>query len=136
LFVWAVKDPDNAPLAKIQVIKGWIEQGQRQEVVYDVACGGSDLDPVTGKCLANGAMVNMTDCRWDNSVGASELMTLWTDPDYSADEDAFYYVRAIQNPTCRWSTYDSLRLGKPPRDDAPLTSTEMAWGSPIWVNAQ
>ena len=43
LFVWAVKDPDNAPLAKIQVIKGWIAQGQRQEVVYDVACGGSDL---------------------------------------------------------------------------------------------
>ena len=136
LFIWAVKDPDNAPLAKIQVIKGWIEDGQRQEVVYDVACGGSDLDPVTGKCKANGATVNMTDCRWDNSVGVSELMTLWTDPDFSADEDAFYYVRAIQNPTCRWSTYDSLRLDKPPRDDAPLISSEMAWGSPIWVNAQ
>jgi len=135
LFVWAVKDPDNAPLAKVQVIKGWIENGERQEVVHDIACGGSPLDPATGKCAANGARVNMTDCSWDNSAGASELKTLWTDPDYDPGEDAFYYVRVVQNPTCRWTTYDSLRLGREPPTDVPATITEMAWASPVWVRA-
>jgi hypothetical protein len=136
VFVWAVKDPDNAPLAKVQVIKGWIERGRRQEVVHDVACGGSQLDPATGKCKTNGATVSLNDCRWDNAAGTSEFKTLWTDPDYDSSEDAFYYVRVIQNPTCRWSTYDSLRLGKSPRSDVPATATEMAWGSPIWHTAR
>jgi len=136
LFVWAVKDPDNAPLAKVQLIKGWVEGGERQEIVYDIACGGSQIDPITGKCETNSSTVNMSDCRWDEAAGSSELMTLWTDPDYSADENAFYYVRVVQNPTCRWSTYDSLRLGESPRSDVPSTVTEMAWGSPIWVKAR
>jgi hypothetical protein len=136
LFVWAVKDPDHAPLAKVQVIKGWIESGERQEVVHDIACGGSQLDPSTGKCEANGAKVNMNDCSWDNTAGASELKTLWTDPDYDSDEDAFYYVRVVQNPTCRWTTYDSLRLGREPPSDVPATVTEMAWGSPVWVRGR
>lgn len=136
LFVWAVKDPDNAPLAKLQVVKGWIEAGERQEAVYDVACGGSELDPATGKCQANGATVNMRDCSWDNTAGATELKTLWIDPDYGSNEDAFYYVRVVQNPTCRWTTYDSLRLGRKPIDDSPATVTEMAWGSPIWVKTK
>ncbi len=136
LFVWAVKDPDHAPLAKLQVIKGWLENGQRQELVYDVACGGSELDTVSGKCQPNNAAVDLSDCRWDSAAGAAELITLWTDPDYRADQNAFYYVRAVQNPSCRWSTYDSLRLGKPPRTDVPALTTEMAWGSPIWVKAR
>jgi hypothetical protein len=78
----------------------------------------------------------MNDCSWDNTAGAPELKTLWTDPDYESNEDAFYYVRVVQNPTCRWTTYDSLRLGREPLDDSPATVTEMAWGSPIWVKAK
>jgi hypothetical protein len=136
LFVWAVKDPDNAPLAKLQVIKGWIENGERQEIVHDIACGASRLDMETGKCAANGAKVDMTDCSWSNLAGASELKTLWTDPDYNQAEDAFYYVRVVQNPTCRWTTYDSLRLGREPPTDVPATVTEMAWASPVWVKAR
>ncbi|MBT5798166.1 MAG: DUF3604 domain-containing protein, partial [Porticoccaceae bacterium] len=136
LFVWAVKDPDNAPLAKVQVIKGWLDNGERQEIVYDIACGGSRPDPATGKCSTNGSSVNMSDCSWDSTAGAPELITLWTDPDYNSDEDAFYYVRAIQNPTCRWSTYDSMRLGRELPIDVPATVTEMAWSSPIWVKAR
>ena len=135
LFVWALKDPENAPLAKLQVVKGWIEGSERKEVVYDVACGGSELDPATGKCQTNGATVNMDDCSWDTTAGASELKTLWTDPGYNSNEDAFYYVRVVQNPTCRWTTYDSLRLGRELLDDSPATVTEMAWGSPVWVKA-
>jgi hypothetical protein len=134
--VWAVKDPDNAPLAKVQVIKGWLDNGERQEIVYDIACGGSRPDPATGKCSTNGSSVNMSDCSWDSTAGAPELITLWTDPDYNSDEDAFYYVRAIQNPTCRWSTYDSMRLGRELPIDVPATVTEMAWSSPIWVKAR
>ena len=133
LFAWAVQDPDNAPLAKLQVVKGWIEAGTRQEVVFDVACGGSTLNVTTGKCEANNAQVNLNDCSWDPSAGAAELKTLWTDPDFSPQEDAFYYVRVVQNPTCRWTTYDSLRLGREPPTDAAATVTEMAWGSPIWI---
>jgi hypothetical protein len=135
LFVWAMKDPDNAPLAKVQVVKGWIKNGERQEIVHDIACGGSELDPRTGKCVPNGASVDMTDCRWTDEGDASELKVRWTDPDYDAREDAFYYVRVVQNPTCRWTTYDSLRLGRKPPDDVPAVVTEMAWGSPIWVKA-
>jgi hypothetical protein len=105
----------------------------QQELVYDVACGGSTLNAVTGKCDDNNAKVSLNDCSWDKTAGASELKTLWTDPDYSPDEDAFYYVRVVQNPTCRWTTYDSLRLGREPIDDSPSTVTEMAWGSPIWL---
>jgi hypothetical protein len=93
------------------------------------------LDPETGKCADNGAEVDMTDCSWVNLAGASQLKTLWTDPDYNSGEDAFYYVRVVQNPTCRWTTYDSLRLGREPPTDVPATVTEMAWASPIWVKA-
>ncbi|MGI9326291.1 MAG: DUF3604 domain-containing protein, partial [Pseudomonadales bacterium] len=135
LFVWAAQDPDNAPLAKVQVVKGWIEGGERQEIVHDIACGGSQIDPDTGKCAANGAAVDTSDCSWPNSAGASQLMTLWSDPDYDPGEDAFYYVRVVQNPTCRWTTYDSLRLGREPPTGIPATVTEMAWASPIWVKS-
>ncbi|MEK9823721.1 MAG: DUF3604 domain-containing protein [Gammaproteobacteria bacterium] len=135
IFVWATQDPDNAPLARAQVVKGWIEDGERQERVYDIACGGSQLSGTSGKCLPNGATVYLQDCRWDTTVGASELKALWTDPDYSPNEDAFYYVRIVQNPTCRWTTYDSIRLGQTPPKDSPATSTEMAWSSPFWVKA-
>lgn len=136
LFVWAVQDPDNAPLARVQVIKGWIENGERQEVVFDIACGGSQIDPATGKCAPNGAEVNIGDCSWSDGAGASELKVLWTDADYDPGDDAFYYVRVVQNPTCRWTTYDSLRLGQEPPTDVPATVTEMAWASPVWVKAK
>jgi hypothetical protein len=77
----------------------------------------------------------MTNCSWIDVGEASQLKVLWTDPDYNAHEDAFYYVRVVQNPTCRWTTYDSLRLGREPPSDVPATVTEMAWASPIWVKA-
>lgn len=136
LFVWAVQDPDSAPLAKLQVVKGWVAADGRQEAVYDIACGGSQLDAQTGRCASNQAGVDTSNCSWPDDAGASQLSTLWTDPGYDPGEDAFYYVRVVQNPTCRWSTYDSLRLGRQPPADVPATVTEMAWASPIWVQAR
>jgi len=136
IFVWAIRDPDGAPLQKVQLIKGWIEDGERREQVLDIACsGGSPVDPATGRCEDNGARVDLGDCSFDEDRGATELKALWRDDDYSPDQDAFYYVRVLQNPTCRWSTYDSLRLGREPPEDVPATITEMAWSSPVQVKA-
>lgn len=134
LFVWALRDPDGAPIARVQIVKGWVENGERQERVYDIACGGSEMG-ASGRCVPNGASVDLSNCSIDQAAGATELKTLWTDPDYSADEDAFYYVRVVQNPTCRWTTYDALRLNQEPPEGSPATVTEMAWSSPIWIQA-
>lgn len=135
ILVWAIRDPDNAPIQKVQVIKGWIEDGERREAVHDIACSGG-INGETGKCNDNGARVDLSDCSFDEGVGSPEIKVLWQDPDYGKGEDAFYYVRVVQNPTCRWTTYDSLRLGQEPPTDVPATITEMAWSSPIWVKAQ
>lgn len=137
VFVWAIRDPDGAPLQKVQLIKGWIEDGERREQVFDIACsGGSSVDAATGKCDDNGATVDLSDCSFDEDRGSAEIKTLWRDEDYSPQNDAFYYIRVLQNPTCRWTTYDSLRLGREPPEDVPATVIERAWSSPIWVKAQ
>ena len=133
LFVWATQDPDHAPLAKIQIIKGWLEDGETHEKVFDTACSDKNTN---GACIATKAPVDLSNCAWSNSAGAPELRTTWVDPDYDASHHAFYYARVIQIPTCRWTTYDSLRLGREPPADVPATITEMAWSSPIWVLAR
>ena len=133
LFVWAAQDPDHAPLAKIQIIKGWLEDGEARERVYDVACGGMASED---SCLATRAPVDLSDCSWASDAGSPELRADWVDPDYNASHNAFYYARVVQIPTCRWTTYDSLRLGRAPPTDVPPTISEMAWSSPIWVTKQ
>lgn len=136
-FIWAIQDPDGAALDKVQIIKGWIEDGEKKETVRDVLCSeGRIADPETQRCPATSASVDLSNCDFEAGRGAGELKTLWTDEAYDAADDAFYYVRVVQNPTCRWSTYDSLRLGEAPQSDVPATSTEMAWSSPIWIKAQ
>ena len=82
------------------------------------------------------ASVNPSDCRWSTERGDSEERVLWRDPGYDASHDAFYYARVVQNPTCRWTTYDSLRLGVEPPADVPALVAEMAWSSPIWLAAR
>ena len=133
-LVWAVAEADRTPLQRLQVIKGWLENSEPREQVYDVACSdGLRVDPVTHRCPDNGAKVNPADCSISADAGAVELKTLWTDPDYRADTEAFYYVRALENPSCRWSTWDALRAGVESRSDLPATIQERAWSSPIWV---
>jgi hypothetical protein len=76
--------------------------------------------------------VNLSDCNIPADVGAAELATLWTDSDFDPSERAFYYVRIIENPVCRWSTWDALRAGVAPREGIPATIQERAYTSPIW----
>ncbi len=135
-YVWASRDPLDAPLQRVQIIKGWLDQqGQAQEKVVDVACAdGLSVDAGTGRCPDNGASVDLNTCSFSTDSGASELKTLWHDPDYDPAQSAFYYARVLMNPTCRWSSYDAIRLGRDPDPRVPATIRERAWTSPIWLD--
>ncbi len=133
-LVWASRDPASNPLARLQVIKGWVEDGEAHERVYDVACSdGASVDPETHRCPDSGATVDLDTCAARDGVGDAELRTLWTDPDFDATQRALYYVRVLENPSCRWSTWEAVRAGVEPRPDLPATIQERAWSSPIWV---
>ena len=137
-LVWATRDPLDAPLQRVQMVKGWIDDaGQTHENVVDIACAdGLQVDPATGRCPDNGASVDLSTCQYSAGSGATELKTLWRDPDYDQNQSAFYYVRVLMNPTCRWSSYDAIRLGKEPDPSVPATIQERAWSSPTWVGGQ
>ncbi len=131
-FIWAIQDSDSAPLQRLQIIKGFVDDGDLKEIVFDVACSDDlEVNQDNYRCPDNGAMVNIQDCSYDNSVGASELKTFWKDPTYKIGQRAFYYVRVLENPTCRWSTWDAIRNNVEPRSDYPTTIQERAWSSPI-----
>jgi len=130
-----VADPNTAKLQRVQIVKGWLENGEYKERVYDVACSdGLSADPQTHRCPDNGARVNLNDCSITADAGSSELKSLWQDPYFTLGQEAFYYVRALENPVCRWSTWDALRAGVAPRSDLQATIQERAWSSPIWYS--
>ena len=134
-IVWAARDAQSAPLQRVQIIKGWLEDGETHERIFDVACSdGLEVDPTTHRCPDNGARVNLSDCAISADRGAAELKTLWRDPEFDEKQKAFYYARVLENPTCRWSTWDALRAGVAPRGDLERVIQERAWSSPIWVS--
>jgi len=132
-LVWAVKDSMATNLQRVQMIKGWTENGESKEQVFDIACSdGLKPDPKTGRCPNNGASVDTSTCAVSADKGATELKVSWTDPEFKPEQSAFYYIRVLENPSCRWSSYDALRLGVAPPKDVPATIQERAWSSPIW----
>jgi len=132
-IVWARKGANDANLHKAQIIKGWLEEGTTHERVYDVACAdGQAPDPPDARCPASEATVDLTDCKVSARHGDAELVTIWSDPDFDHAQKAFYYLRVLQVPTCRWSTYDALRLGREPPAEVSPVIHERAWSSPIW----
>ena len=136
-FAWALRDPSSAWLQRLQVVKGWLEDGTRRERVYDIACGdGLEPSPDSHRCPDNEASVDLATCDFDFDKGDVELKAVWKDPDFDPNERAFYYVRALENPTCRWSTWDANRLGLPLREEKEPTLQERAWTSPIWILPQ
>ena len=136
-LVWALRDKNSAPLQRIQIIKGWVErvEGLPHEEVIDVVCSnGLSPDPETNRCPDNGALVDISDCSISSDVGASELKAVWTDKEFDPNVKAFYYLRVLENPTCRWSTWDAVKAGVEPREDLQKTIQERAWTSPIWYS--
>ncbi|MBQ0711713.1 MAG: DUF3604 domain-containing protein [Porticoccus sp.] len=135
-MVYALRDPIGANLDRIQIIKGWIDaKGKTHEKVYDVAWSGDRKPGSNGKLPDVGNSVDVANANWTNSIGVSELGVVWTDPDFDAKQDAFYYARVIEIPTPRWTTYDAFRFGIDLPDGAPTSIQERAYTSPIWYTA-
>jgi len=131
--VWALKDPESGNLDRIQIVKGWQVRGHGREKVYDVAWSdGREPDPKTGKLPPVGNSVDVKNASYTNTIGDSQLSTVWTDPDFDPTVHAVYYVRVLEIPTPRWSTYDAKTLGIDVPAGTPATIQERAWSSPIW----
>ena len=133
LILRAMKDPASAWLQRAQIVKGWVEGGERREQVFDVACSdGLSPDPETHRCPDNGATVDIETCDYSKTSGDTQFAVVWEDPAFDPGQHAFYYARVIENPTCRWSTWEANRHGWPLLDNVPATLQERAWSSPIW----
>jgi hypothetical protein len=132
-MVYALRDPVGANLDRIQIVKGWIDRkGKTHEKVYDVAWSGKRVAGADGKLPGVGNTVDVANANWTNTIGAAELATVWTDPDFDTSQQAFYYARVIEIPTPRWSTYDAFRYGVDLPEGAPSSTQERAYTSPIW----
>ena len=132
-MVFALRDPIGGNLDRIQIIKGWLDnKGETHEKVYDVIWSGDRKPGADGKLPPVGNTVDATTASFANSIGDSELATVWTDPDFDADQSAFYYARVIEIPTPRWSTHEAFRFGIPIPDGAPVSTQERAYTSAIW----
>ena len=132
-MVLALRDPIGGNLDRIQIVKGWLDKdGKTNEKVYDVAWSGDRKPGANGKLPAVGNTVDVKNANWTNTIGASELGTVWSDPDFDPAQKAFYYARVIEIPTPRWSTYDAFRFGIDIPEGAPTSTQERAYTSPIW----
>jgi hypothetical protein len=130
--VWALKDPNSGNLDRVQIIKGWYEAGHPWEKVYDVAWSDGRKPDQDGKLPPVGNTVNIKEATYTNDIGDTQLTAVWTDPDFDPTQHAVYYVRVLEIPTPRWTTYDAKALGIDPLPDVPATIQERAWSSPIW----
>ena len=132
-MVYALRDPIGANLDRIQIVKGWLdEDGTTHEKVYDVAWSDERVLDNKGKLAPVGNTVDAATATWANTIGAAELGTVWTDPDFDTGQKAFYYARVLEIPTPRWSTYDAFRYDIDLPEGAPVSTQERAYTSPIW----
>ncbi len=134
-LVAAAKDPMFGNLDRIQIVKGWLgKDGKAQERVYDVVWGDAERRKPgkDGKLPGVGNTVDVSTATWTNTIGDPELSAVWTDPDFDPSLRAFYYARAIEIPTPRWTLYDSVRFNVKMSPEVPMTQQERAWTSPIW----
>lgn len=134
-LVAALKDPIGANLDRIQIVKGWLDAGgETHERVYNVVWGDAEkrrLD-AEGKLPPVGNTVNVEKATWRNSIGDSDLIGVWKDPEFDPKLRAFYYVRVIEIPTPRWTAYDAKYFGVEMSEEVPMVTTERAYTSPIW----
>jgi hypothetical protein len=133
-LVAALKDPIGANLDRVQVVKGWLDaKGETHEKVYDVVWAGDrKADAKTGKLPPVGDTVDVPNATYTNTIGASELIKVWKDPEFDASQRAFYYVRVLEIPTPRWTAYDAKYFGIKLPPEVPMKGQERAYTSPIW----
>lgn len=132
-LVAALRDPIGANLDRIQIIKGWLDaNGETHEKVHDVVWSDNREIGADGKLPGVGSTVDAATATWANSIGASELVSVWSDPDFDANERAFYYARVLEIPTPPWYLYDVVKYGLQVPEGAPLEHQERAYTSPIW----
>jgi len=136
-MVFALRDPIGANLDRIQIVKGWLEaDGKTREKVYNVAWSAGREPDDAGKLPPVGNTVDVQAANWANTIGAPELGTVWTDPDFDPSQRAFYYARVIEIPTPRWIVYDAFRFGVEIPQGAQAIHQERAYTSPIWYTPQ
>ncbi len=132
-MVYALRDAIGANLDRIQIVKGWLdEKGNTQEKVYDVAWSDDRQPGADGQLPPVGNTVDVQAANWSNTIGASELAAVWTDPDFDAGQSAFYYARVLEIPTPRWVVYDAFRFGVEIPAGAQTSHQERAYTAPIW----
>lgn len=133
-LVYALRDPIGANLDRVQIIKGWVDPatGDTREQVYDVVWSDGREPGADGKLPDVGNTVDLTIPSWTNDIGAPELGTVWTDPDFDPNVHAFYYARVIEIPTPRWTAYDAVRFGVDMPSEVKMITRERAYTSPIW----
>ena len=128
-----MRDPNSANLDRVQIVKGWLDsKGKTHEKVYDVVWSDNRKPNKKGKLPAVGNTVNVKNATWTNTIGASELITVWKDPDFNRKQKAFYYARVIEIPTPRWTAYDAKRFKEKIDKKVPMITQERAYTSPIW----
>ncbi|MCP4766690.1 MAG: DUF3604 domain-containing protein [Gammaproteobacteria bacterium] len=132
-LVGALRDPLSGNLDRIQVVKVWVDSlGKRQEKVYDVVWSGDREPGADGKLPLVGNTVDVANATWNNSIGAPELITTWTDPEFDRKLSAAYYARVLEIPTPRWTAYEARRFGITMKEEIPMVNVERAISSPIW----
>jgi len=132
-LVAALKDPIGANLDRYQIVKGWLDaDGELHEKVYDVVWSGDREPGEDGKVPPVGNTVDVKEATWTNTIGAPELITVWTDPDFDPSQPAFYYGRVLEIPKPRWTAYDAKFFGTEPLPGTTMTLQDRAYTSPIW----
>ena len=133
-LVAALKDPIGANIDRVQIVKGWrTAAGELEERIYDVAVSDGRAIDANGRCTTPvGNTVDVADASWTNTIGDSELITVWVDPDFDPSQRAFYYVRVLEIPTPRWTAYDAKYYGLDIPDGVEMVAQQRAYTSPIW----
>ena len=136
-LVAALKDPIGANLDRIQIIKGWVDtKGETHEKVYDVAWSGERKPDAKGKLPSVGDTVDVPNATYSNTIGATELIKVWKDPEFDASQRAFYYARVLEIPTPRWTAYDAKYFGIKMPPEVTMKLQERAYTSPIWYTPE
>ncbi len=132
-MIRAVRDPDNANLDRVQVIKGWFDGKETHERIYDVAVSDGRKIGKDGRCKTPvGSTVDIADASYTNTIGDPMLTAHWVDPEFDPDQRAFYYLRVIEIPKPRWTAYDAKFFGIKMPDDVRMVVQDRAYTSPIW----